>query len=316
MTFEVIETFLMAVRTKNITKTAEALFLSQPTVSHRLKSLEEELGLRLLNRKKGFKQIELTSSGEAFLPIAERWLSLWQDTRLLQHRDDRLDLSIGCTDTINAALFMGLYLKLTKETNPGIRLKIKTHYSSELYALLERHEIDIGFVYHYLQYRNIITEPIIRERMCVVKPFEMGRFPEPGSAKKVHEQIKLSELDPEREIFLNWETNYQIWHDQWIGQGRRPSVQIDTYELLVRFMTEEKRWCIAPKSVAEHLESRCPVAVYEINAPVLPPERSIYKIRHKYPSESKMPALELFEARLSVYLAERGWGITQKETKI
>ena len=54
-----IETFLMIVKTKNITKTAENLFLSQPTVSHRLKCLEEELNVKLLTRKKGYKQIEL-----------------------------------------------------------------------------------------------------------------------------------------------------------------------------------------------------------------------------------------------------------------
>ena len=50
-----IETFLMIVKTKNITKTAENLFLSQPTVSHRLKSLEDELDVKLITRKKGYK---------------------------------------------------------------------------------------------------------------------------------------------------------------------------------------------------------------------------------------------------------------------
>ena len=61
-----IETFLMIVKTKNITKTAENLFLSQPTVSHRLKLLEDELNVKLLNRKKGYKQIELTTQGEEY----------------------------------------------------------------------------------------------------------------------------------------------------------------------------------------------------------------------------------------------------------
>ena len=64
MNISEIETFLMIVKTKNITKTAENLFLSQPTVSHRLKSLEEELGVKLIARKKGHKQIELTSQGD------------------------------------------------------------------------------------------------------------------------------------------------------------------------------------------------------------------------------------------------------------
>ena len=59
-----IETFLMLVKTRNITKTAESLYVSQPTVSHRLKLLEEELGVPLLIRKKGYKKVELTPKGE------------------------------------------------------------------------------------------------------------------------------------------------------------------------------------------------------------------------------------------------------------
>ena len=85
-----IETFLMIVKTKNITKTADNLFLSQPTVSHRLKLLEEELKVKLITRKKGYKQIELTSQGEEFIPIAERWLSIWREMQLLKDRHEKL----------------------------------------------------------------------------------------------------------------------------------------------------------------------------------------------------------------------------------
>lgn len=60
----------MIVQTKNITKTSENLFLSQPTVSHRLKALEDELNTKLIVRKKGHKTIELTPKGEEFISIA------------------------------------------------------------------------------------------------------------------------------------------------------------------------------------------------------------------------------------------------------
>ena len=86
-----IETFLTIVNTKSITKTADILFLSQPTVSHRLKSLEKELGFPLIVRKKGFKNVELTSKGSEFVSIAERYISLWKETQVLaQDRDSTL----------------------------------------------------------------------------------------------------------------------------------------------------------------------------------------------------------------------------------
>ena len=66
-----IETFLTIVNTKSITRTADLLFLSQPTVSHRLTSLENELGFPLVIRQKGHKQVELTAKGTDFIILAE-----------------------------------------------------------------------------------------------------------------------------------------------------------------------------------------------------------------------------------------------------
>ena len=79
-----IETFLTIVNTKSITRTAD--LLSQPTVSHRLTSLENELGFPLVIRQKGHKQVELTAKGTDFIILAERWMSLWKETMELQRR--------------------------------------------------------------------------------------------------------------------------------------------------------------------------------------------------------------------------------------
>lgn len=76
-----IQTFLTLVNTKNITRTAQTLFISQPTVSRRLKQLETELGYTLMIRDKGGKQITLTPAGEAFVPLAEQLTNLWNRMR-------------------------------------------------------------------------------------------------------------------------------------------------------------------------------------------------------------------------------------------
>ena len=101
-----IETFLTIVNTKSITRTADLLFLSQPTVSHRLTSLENELGFPLVIRQKGHKQVELTAKGTDFIILAERWMSLWKETMELQRNQDSLLLTIGCTDSLNVAVFL------------------------------------------------------------------------------------------------------------------------------------------------------------------------------------------------------------------
>lgn len=303
MNLSEIETFLMIVKTKNITKTAENLFLSQPTVSHRLKSLEDELGVKLITRKKGYKQIELTSQGDEFISIAERWISVWREMQNLKNSHDRLYLTVGCTDTMNSAVLFDLYRQMLKEEDRVINLHIKTHYSQELYELLENHEIDLGFVFHHLHFKNIVIEPVMKEKMYILQS---------ANAAVPKKSVHTDELDPDREIFVSWEANYQLWHEQNINRGKMPRVEVDTFELLFHLMSEDRVWAIVPVSVAERIASLRPVRVSEIANSEQPPERITYKIKHKYPNEATLKAVQMFEEKMNAYLRTKDWGFVDK----
>lgn len=296
-----VETFLMIVKTKNITKTAENLFLSQPTVSHRLKSLEEELQIKLVTRKKGYKSIELTEKGEEFIPIAERWISLWREMQMLQHGQERLFLTIGSTDTLSTTILGDFYKEMLQVDQP-MDLRIKTHQSYEIYDLLEKHDIDVGFVYHHLHYKNIVAKPILREKMYIIhnSPAFHGR-------NKVH----TDELNPEQEIFFSWEADYQIWHDQWIGKISRPRIQVDTFGLLLQFLQQPEKWMIAPASIVKKITGIFPVEVYAIANKTQPPERLTYEIKHKNPNVATLKAVELFDHHLAQYLERNNWESVQ-----
>ena len=71
MNIQVIEAFLAVIRTGSLTEAARQLHLTQPTLSHRLQTLEAELGATLLIRGKGQRRIELTDAGRDFVPLAE-----------------------------------------------------------------------------------------------------------------------------------------------------------------------------------------------------------------------------------------------------
>lgn len=68
-----LRAFATAAQLGNITRTAEALHLTQPAISAQIKALEEELGVALFDRRAG--RISLTRAGEALLPEAERVLT-------------------------------------------------------------------------------------------------------------------------------------------------------------------------------------------------------------------------------------------------
>lgn len=288
-----IETFLTIVDTKSITKTAELLFLSQPTVSHRLRALENELGFPLIIRKKGHKQVELTPKGTEFITIAERWISLWKETQSLLMNQEQKLLVIGCTDSLSTALLAPLYRQILKDDH-RMDLHIRTHQSSELYNLLNNHDIDIGFVYHHLHYKNIISERIYEEKLYLVQSAA------PAVPKPL---VHTDELDASRELFLSWDNNFQIWHDRWLAASSRPHIAVDTITLLGRLWQDPINWMIAPESAIIEVSRYRPVYVSRlINQP---PNRVCYKITHKNPKLTNERAVAQFEEILETYLEKR-----------
>src|SRR5206468_9521613 len=73
MLFAHLESFLEVARRGNVSRAAEALFLTQPAITARLKSLEGDLGTELFVR--GARGMTLSDAGRAFLPYAERALA-------------------------------------------------------------------------------------------------------------------------------------------------------------------------------------------------------------------------------------------------
>ena len=142
-----IEVFLAIVRTRNISRAAEQLNLSQSTVSKRLKVLEQEINAILFERGKGNKVLSLTLAGEEFIDLAERWQSLWRETQFLHGASSNLFLSIGTLDSMNYAVFPSLYKALSQHI-PRINLKIITSHSYDLYDLVEKRQVDIAFTLH------------------------------------------------------------------------------------------------------------------------------------------------------------------------
>ena len=75
-----VETFLCVAGSQTLSDAAAALFVSQSTVSTRIRQLEEELGVVLIRRGKGMRTVELTPQGQAFVSLAERWMALHTET--------------------------------------------------------------------------------------------------------------------------------------------------------------------------------------------------------------------------------------------
>lgn len=105
MELRVLKYFLMVAREENITKAAQLLHVTQPTLSRQLMQLEEELGVKLFHR--GKHNVTLTEDGMLLRRRAQELVSLSEKTKLeLQHKEEMPagEIAIGCGETKSMSL--------------------------------------------------------------------------------------------------------------------------------------------------------------------------------------------------------------------
>ncbi|WP_240419495.1 LysR family transcriptional regulator [Paenibacillus periandrae] len=134
----------MLYKEKNITKTAEHLYISQPALTYRIQQLEKEFGIRIVSR--GKKGVEFTSQGELLVVYAEKMLlELLRVKEMIQNMNDRVEgtLRIG----VNSSFMRYRLPKLLKEfanLYPNVEINVKSGWSSEVINSVYKEEVHVG----------------------------------------------------------------------------------------------------------------------------------------------------------------------------
>ena len=140
-----LRAFVYTVKLGTLTRAAEALFLSQPTVSLQLQALERELGVRLLERRR--RRINLTDSGEALYelarPLVEGWENLDRDfqAKVKGLQGGRLTIAAG-SSTIQYLL--PDLVRRYRESYPEVQLQLANVTGKDGLALLRADEADFA----------------------------------------------------------------------------------------------------------------------------------------------------------------------------
>ena len=145
MEFRQIEYFQVVSQLKNYTKAAEQLHVSQPSISVSIQKLEDELGIKLLERDN--KRVVLTREGAIFL--REGGLVLKQMEHLHQVMDDlkpdgKRALKLAFPSTAGAWMWPVL-LKEFAAAHPNIELQIQDQSTYEILDGIKKDELEIGF---------------------------------------------------------------------------------------------------------------------------------------------------------------------------
>lgn len=165
---EALEQFVCVARTKNFTRAATELHLSQSALSRAIQKLEEQLGQPLFERKP--REIVLTDLGELLLERAKVILKLVEDTFAeLSEAGRRGRIRLGTIPTI-APYYLPVLLGSFAEKNPDISVIVQEDTTENLIKRCSHGEIDIAILALPVIAKYLEVEPLFDEELLLVVP--------------------------------------------------------------------------------------------------------------------------------------------------
>jgi DNA-binding transcriptional LysR family regulator len=194
-----LEAFVEAARRGNVSRAAEALFVTQPALSARLKGLEASLGVELLVRTK--RGVRLSEAGKAFLPFAQRALEAVSDGRQLVaelSRGSAGRLAIGAAPAVSTSVLPGMLTRF-RAAHPNVQLVVRTGHSEEVLEMVLREQVEVGLV-RELRHPEIVGTPLYEDELVLVV--------EPAHPFAERGRIRVAEIASEHLILFDRTSSY------------------------------------------------------------------------------------------------------------
>jgi len=144
--YELYKVFYWAAKTGSLSQAAKTLYLTQPSVSHAIKQLEDSVGLTLFYRNS--KGVELTQEGAVLYSYIEQsqiLINLAEEKMAALKNLDSGELRIGGSDSLFKHYLLP-YLEKFHNTYPGIKLHLNHGTTPEVISFLKEGRIDLGVV--------------------------------------------------------------------------------------------------------------------------------------------------------------------------
>lgn len=263
-----IRAFLTALQSGSITSAAGKLYVTQPALSKRIQALENELGYRLIRRGKGQRTIELTDKGEAFVPVAERYLELWKEAREIDRIDQAGILRVSAVNSVSTYLFPTVCSCFMSEY-PEYLLNFSNYHSLEAYGHVAEGRIDLALISDDMEVKGVETVPLFEEDMLLAL----------GPGTRYAQAVHPSQLNVSDEIRLPWSPEYDMWHDLHFKSFRSARMVLDQMSLMEYFLGFRDIWAVVPATAALKLREKLGIEIRSLEEG--PPAQIIYYLKRK-----------------------------------
>ena len=170
MQFKQLEAFLQVARQRSFSKAAEALYLTQPTVSAHVAALEDELGTQLVVRST--RELRLTAAGRVLSRYAAEILGLCQraaqDVRTAASSISGT-LSVAAS-TVPSQYLLPQILPLLRQRYPGVFFQVRQGDSGQVVQWMVENGAELGLVGAPVQRAGLLCVPFSAEQLVIATP--------------------------------------------------------------------------------------------------------------------------------------------------
>lgn len=181
-----LEVFLKVVELKSFSKAAEALGLSQPTVSGHILALEQELELKLLDRLG--REVAPSKAGKILQGYAAKILRLRDEASqaMDQFKGEMRGRLEVAASTIPGTYILPPHLKAFSARYPELSVAVRIGDSQDVAREVLERRVEIGVVGAKPSSAKLLSEPVARDELVLVVP--------PGHPWEAREEVDLAEL--------------------------------------------------------------------------------------------------------------------------
>ncbi|WP_199615108.1 LysR family transcriptional regulator [Paenibacillus alkalitolerans] len=222
--------FLQTARNGNLTKAAQELHITQPSVSYAIKQMEEALGVKLFHRLS--KGVELTEEGRALLSYVEQSFSLLDAGQNHVYNLKRLtagEIRIGASDSLIKHLLLP-YLNLFHAEYPGIRIRLSHGKSPEIAQRLKEGGIDCAIVHMPLDDSQLDIQTLAVLEDC----FVVGE----AYLELANRPLSARELAGLPLLMMSPGSRTRVFVEQWFAARSlivKPDIELGSVDLLAEF---------------------------------------------------------------------------------
>lgn len=170
MYFHQLEAFIQIAENKSFSKAAKAMYLSQPTVSAHIKSLESELGVPLILRTT--KEVLLSEAGQIFYDYAKELLHTRDVATLMMQSyatEIKGELPVAAS-TVPSQYLLPQLLTEMYVRYPDLKISVRQADSSAVINQIENYDAELGFTGMQNPDSKCIFEPLLDDQLVLITP--------------------------------------------------------------------------------------------------------------------------------------------------